>query len=305
MVILVRTLVLYSPQNVTPNGESVRPPQLRSMKAALESEPNETCLVRTYDPSTVSRLMSAHKPDLVFNLVYGYVSGRYQEAQPDSAARLETFGVPIAGSSAAAQRYAQDKRLTAAVLARSGLTAPREISPRFLSTRTTGVIKPRFGALHNNVEVVRSPHEFRRLRDQIDEECILQEYVHGAEFTVAVLEIRNRLIALPAIEVRFDSRSARMAHVMNWKEFRWKNVIRDDVTDLVRNTVFRAFLALGLRHYARFDLRVNPAGIVILDANALPNLDPERSMLPKAAAAAGISYERLIRIIASSAILHA
>ena len=57
-----------------------------------------------------------------------------------------------------------------------------------------------------------------------------------------------------------------------------------------------------MRHYARIDLRVGPEGPVVLDVNSLPNLHPERSFLPLAAARAGVGFAALIERLAASAL---
>jgi D-alanine-D-alanine ligase len=54
-----------------------------------------------------------------------------------------------------------------------------------------------------------------------------------------------------------------------------------------------AFRAAGCRDYARVDLRLSRRGQpFVLEINTLPGMT-ETSLLPKAAAAAGISFERL------------
>jgi D-alanine-D-alanine ligase len=54
-----------------------------------------------------------------------------------------------------------------------------------------------------------------------------------------------------------------------------------------------AFRAIGGRDYARVDVMVRANGApVVLEVNTLPGMT-ETSLLPKAAAAAGLSYEQL------------
>jgi D-alanine-D-alanine ligase len=54
-----------------------------------------------------------------------------------------------------------------------------------------------------------------------------------------------------------------------------------------------AFKAIGGRDYSRVDVIVRPDGQpVVLEVNTLPGMT-ETSLLPKAAAAAGISYSEL------------
>jgi D-alanine-D-alanine ligase len=64
-------------------------------------------------------------------------------------------------------------------------------------------------------------------------------------------------------------------------------------TKRIQNAALGAFEAVGGRDYARVDVMVRADGSpVVLEVNTLPGMT-ETSLLPKAAAAAGISYEQL------------
>ena len=77
--------------------------------------------------------------------------------------------------------------------------------------------------------------------------------------------------------------------------------MQDDVLKKIRDVAVRAFIALGLKAYARIDMFVPGDGrVVVLEPNSLPGMTPT-SLVPQEAAAAGISYEDLCeRIIALS-----
>ena len=52
---------------------------------------------------------------------------------------------------------------------------------------------------------------------------------------------------------------------------------------------------LGLSCMSRIDIRMNDKGdIFILDINTLPNLDPDRSLLPKICIHQGVNYSTLL-----------
>ena len=68
--------------------------------------------------------------------------------------------------------------------------------------------------------------------------------------------------------------------------------MRDDHAR-VQEAALGAFRAIGGRDYARVDVMVRPNGEpVVLEVNTLPGMT-ETSLLPKAAAAAGIGYAEL------------
>jgi len=70
----------------------------------------------------------------------------------------------------------------------------------------------------------------------------------------------------------------------------------EDPLDL-RRVAVKLFRDLGMRDYARIDVRA-PQGLpVVLDVNSLPNLDRDRSYLPMAAEAGGWQYPQLLAAI--------
>jgi D-alanine-D-alanine ligase len=78
--------------------------------------------------------------------------------------------------------------------------------------------------------------------------------------------------------------------------------IDPEKTEEIQRLALRAFRALGLEVYARVDVLLPDDGVpTVLEANTIPGMT-EASLLPEAAAAAGISYPQLCqRIIELSA----
>jgi D-alanine-D-alanine ligase len=69
--------------------------------------------------------------------------------------------------------------------------------------------------------------------------------------------------------------------------------LTDDETKRVQSLARKAFDALKLRGYARIDFRMSPDGtFYCLEANTLPGMT-QTSLIPQAAAAAGISFPEL------------
>ncbi len=73
----------------------------------------------------------------------------------------------------------------------------------------------------------------------------------------------------------------------------------------VEATTLRAYRALGCRDWARIDVRLDGQGVPnVIEVNPLPGILPDpadNSCFPKAAQAAGMSYERLIQACLTSA----
>jgi D-alanine-D-alanine ligase len=61
--------------------------------------------------------------------------------------------------------------------------------------------------------------------------------------------------------------------------------------------------ALGLRGMSRTDMRVDHTGrLFVLDINAMPNLDPLRSLLPALCSHYGVNLTQLLRSLADQSI---
>jgi len=77
--------------------------------------------------------------------------------------------------------------------------------------------------------------------------------------------------------------------------------IPEEQTQAIRDLAFRAHRSLGLKVYSRVDILLPEEGEpTVLEVNTIPGMT-EASLLPEAAAAAGIGYADLCaRIIALS-----
>lgn len=292
-------LLLYTPRESTPFREHVEPDQLEQMARALAARGWHPAIAE-YAPGGLRGLIASHSPELVFNLAYGYVDRARQisESQADVARQLEAHGLNAVGSDSTAQSLAQDKVACDYFLRAHGIASPRLLDwgcPENLSR--IAVRKPRYGACHRDVSLVEPGEALSR--DAGDGEFLLQEYIDGPELTVSVVDLDGHPRALPPIEFIFQTPDS--PHILIPKRFQWETAV--DLHDRfgLCGLAERAFTALRMRDYARFDFRVAAEGPRLLDANSLPNLHPARSFLPRAAEAAGIPYEDLIHLLASQA----
>jgi D-alanine-D-alanine ligase len=126
---------------------------------------------------------------------------------------------------------------------------------------------------------------------KFDSEVLVEEKIIGRETTVAILDG----MALPIVEVRpkagaYDYRNK---YTAGCTEYFCPADFDNATTQRIQVAALGAFHAIGGRDYARVDVMVRANGEpVVLEVNTLPGMT-ETSLLPKAAAAAGISYEEL------------
>ena len=132
------------------------------------------------------------------------------------------------------------------------------------------------------------------------------------EFTVAVLGNGSEAYTLPIIRYRFGELPDGALPIMGY-EAKWvwdtpeaeldllecPAEVPDDVAARVRNTAIAAYHALGCRDWSRVDIRLDEqGGPHVIEVNPLPGIIPDpvaNSCFPRAAAAAGMTYDELIQ----------
>jgi D-alanine-D-alanine ligase len=241
--------------------------------------------------------------------------------------QIESWGGRLAGAPAAAAQAADDKiecrrRLEAAGLAVArggvieGLNHGGPILPRGLSYPV--VLKRPFEHGSRGVALIGGPSALRettrRWRRAGEGALLAEEIVDGKELALAVIERGGRPVALPAIEVRLP-RGALYTRRRKWgagplpvAEASLESADRGRI----EADAIRAFSVLGLRDYARFDVRLAPGAAaggrrgggrlrpIFLEANVRPSLE-DGTELRSAARAAGIDDRSLVATILASA----
>jgi D-alanine-D-alanine ligase len=126
---------------------------------------------------------------------------------------------------------------------------------------------------------------------KFDSEVLVEEKIVGRETTVGILDGG----ALPIVEVRpkAGSYDYKNKYTAGATEYFCPADFDAVTTKRIQAAALGAFHAIGGRDYARVDVMVRANGEpVVLEVNTLPGMT-ETSLLPKAAAAAGLSYEEL------------
>ncbi len=214
--------------------------------------------------------------------------------------RLEEFGVPYTGCDAEASRIGFDKFLSKQrFLAKGVPTARFMVLDASCSSWPRGwdppvVLKPvRQGSSVGLQFVERVAHFSKALADALrhDSEVLMEEKILGRETTVGIVAGK----ALPLVEVRpksgaYDYRSK---YTAGCTEYLCPAPFDESTAARVQAAGLAAFQAIGGRDYARVDVMVRQDGqALVLEVNTLPGMT-ETSLLPKAAAAAGLNYAQL------------
>lgn len=215
-------------------------------------------------------------------------------------AELEALGVPYTGSGVEASRLAFDKARTKDRCRAAGVPTARSVlidsatAPWPEGWEPPLVLKPvRQGSSVGLQFVERREDWPRRLAEALnyDAEVLVEEKIAGREVTVGVLEDK----ALPLVEVRpkAGTYDYRHKYTPGATDYLCPAPFDGATTQRLQAAGLAAFRAVGARDFGRVDVMVRPNGEpVVLEVNTLPGLT-ETSLLPKAAAAAGLSYAAL------------
>ncbi len=257
--------------------------------------------------------------DVAFNIAEGF-AGRSREAQVP--ALLELLQIPYTGSDPVSLALCLDKSLAKRVVAAAGVATPMGLVMRGTerlpkSFSFPAVVKPVAEGSSKGVvgnSVVHDEHELRALVREIvaryEQPALVEEYLPGREFTVALLG-NQRLRVLPAMEIVFTDRTVSYPVYSYGHKTETESGVRFEVPARIDAMLARelakaarlSFKALGCRDVARIDLRLDARGRVnFLECNPLPGLSPGFSDLCVVAEAAGMRYFELIGTILEPAI---
>ncbi|MFH0880864.1 MAG: D-alanine--D-alanine ligase [Lentisphaerota bacterium] len=221
---------------------------------------------------------------------------------------LRQKGIPYTGSGPEASRLAFDKAASKKVLGKNNIPTPAwEILDHSHSRRIPVplVVKPSRQGSSIGVHLVFEDGQWVAAFEDVlayDREVLVEAYIDGHELTVGVVNGQ----VLPVIEIRapdgFYNYNAKYSRGLT--EYLVPAPLDEAVTRACQDYALRTFEVLGCAGMGRVDLRMNSKGeLFVLELNSIPGFT-ETSLLPKAAAAAGISFPDLCDRILRSASVH-
>jgi D-alanine-D-alanine ligase len=135
-----------------------------------------------------------------------------------------------------------------------------------------------------------------RLALKHDSEVMVEKYIKGRELTVGVLG-NAELQALPLIEIIPDAKYEFFDYEAKYQPGASKEICPAPVSEQVRQKAQEyaviAHRSLQLRCYSRTDMILAGDELYLLETNTIPGMTPT-SLLPQAAAEAGISFSALL-----------
>ncbi|MEH6671130.1 D-alanine--D-alanine ligase [Halopseudomonas sp.] len=247
----------------------------------------------------------ADRPDRVFIALHGR-GGEDGSLQ----GLLESLQLPYTGSGVMASALGMDKLRTKLIWQSLGLSTPAyavlrdqaECAEIVANLGTPLIVKP----IHEGssigmakVQDVQGLEQAWQAAQQYDDVALVEKWITGAEFTVAILDGR----ALPAIRLRtphtFYDYEAK--YLTNDTQYICPCGLSPERGAELGELCLQAFNAVGCRGWGRVDVMQDEAGqFYLLEVNTVPGMT-DHSLVPMAAAAAGMTFGELVLAILASA----
>lgn len=242
--------------------------------------------------------------DLAFNVIHG-TFGEDGQLQ----AQLEKLGVPYTGAGVESSRKAFDKNLAKAAFIAAGVPTPKseiiDVSNgvKLPSFPVPFVVKAPCQGSSVGVHIVKDPAKAMAAMEdaaKYGNEILVEEFVSGYELTVTILDDQPYPIVHiipPEGEYDFSSKYPWLSGGKG-SQYVCPADIDDEAAKAVQAAALAAHRSLGIEVYSRVDVLLDEQSRpFVLEANTIPGMT-ETSLLPKSAAAAGISFPELCKLIA-------
>lgn len=264
------------------------------------------------------------RPDIVFNIAEG-ANGISREAQ--IPAMLDMLGIPYSGSDPLTLATCLDKARTKEILSYYNIKNPRFITasdPKELvqqEIKFPAIIKPvgegsSKGIFNSSFVTNRKDLEDTLRNNSImyNQPSLIEEFLPGREFTVAIIGNNDEAMVLPVVEINFNELPADMAPIYSY-EAKWIVDNRENPLNIftcpakldavleekIKKTALNAYHTLRCKDWSRIDVRLDSDGEPnIIEINPLPGILPdpkENSCFPKAARAAGLTYDEMLNSV--------
>jgi len=261
----------------------------------VKTLPPDTKALARLEAQLPATLRSLPPADVVFIALHG---GQGEDGTLQ--ALLDLTGVPYTGSGHLASALAMDKDLSKKLFRAADVPTPDwRMAPVTLdevkaSLGLPVIVKPSKQGSTVGLTVVKRPQDLEPAIEEAyrhDDEVMVERFIAGRELTVGILGD----IALPVGEIfpKHEIYDYECKYTAGMASEKFPAELSPAQTTEVQEMAKRAFTALKLHGYARIDLRMSTDGtFYCLEANTLPGMT-QLSLIPQAAAAAGIDFAEL------------
>ncbi len=261
------------------------------IKETIETFKAEVYLLEA-DPDIFAKLAEI-RPDIVFNIAEGSY-GRGREAQ--IPAILSFLQIAYTGSDETALCVCLDKSITKRILSTHNIRTPgfllwTEYSQVIPEDGYPYIVKPNFegsGKGIGDTAVVSDPRELSETVGSIlakyKQPVLIEEYISGREFTVALTGNYPDITVYPPMEIKFissDEKYRIYSYEVKQNYTKYVEYVHGhDITGIPEQTIREmekiareAFVSLGLKDFARMDFRKSEDNrVYFIEVNPLAGL---------------------------------
>jgi D-alanine-D-alanine ligase len=245
------------------------------------------------------------------------IHGRYGE---DGTVQglLELMKIPYTGSGILASAIAINKIMSKKILIQENIPTPEYIDLDFTGISSLNtivsligkkieypiVVKPNSEGSTIGVNIVQKKDELKDAVEEAakyDHKILVEEYIKGRELTVSI--IGSEPVALPIIEIKpksgfYDYKSK---YTKNMTQYIVPAELDKKIATMISEIALKCHRVLGCRGISRVDFMLDDhSNAYVFELNTMPGMTA-RSLVPKAAEAAGIDFALLVEIILDSA----
>lgn len=300
----------------------------KDVYGALTSLGHDVTLLGIYnDISPLFEQIKENKPDVIFNMME--VFNNQSHLEKNMAAVLEVLDIPFTGASSGVLFMCNNKALCKKVFVFHKIKVSRfhtyykgkraGVPAKF---KLPAVVKPLCEEASRGISqasIVDNKESFleriKFIHDNMQMDAIAEEYIEGREMYVSVMG-HKQITVLPPRELLFANMPEGEPRIATYKA-KWDDGYRKkwgiksvsaanlakDLLEKIEDVCKRAYRALDMDSYVRFDIRVDSQGeVYIIEPNANPCI-AKIDELACSASKGGMSYEDLIQKVLDLALL--
>jgi len=292
---------------------------VNAIKNALEQL---NCRVELFEADTgIFDKLKKTKVDILFNIAEG-TRGRGREAQVPAIANI--FGIPFTGSDETTLCLSLDKALTKRFLSTFRIKTPRYQIIEEENTRLDNrlkfplIVKPNAEGSSKGIwdfAIAENPDELKSLISRnlslYRQPLLVEEYIRGREFTVAIAGNKQEAVVFPPMEICYKDAGQKFniysynvkKNYQKYVRYNCPATIDKSVEDRMKHVALKIYNILQCRDFSRVDFRLSEEGeIYFIEINPLPGLAPGYSDFPMITGFCGMSYNDTVKMILNSAL---